>query len=158
MRHGVGHDMLVGRIHKGAKLVDRRVKGVLKRLLVVDNSRVAAGRHHALGQAVHKRVLALHAQRVVAPLGHLVHNHRNVVRIDRAATVNALGIKTVLARKRNVRIPTKIEQPIGHLVGRATRGNDARNPLLVKAVEHLLRRRRNPVRLKAQQRAVDIKK
>ena len=41
--------MLVGRIHKGAKLVDRRVKGALKRLLVVDNSRVAAGRHHALG-------------------------------------------------------------------------------------------------------------
>ena len=62
MRHGVGHDMLVGRVDKGAKLIDRRVKGVLKRLLVVDDLRVAAGRHHALGQAVHKRVLALHAQ------------------------------------------------------------------------------------------------
>ena len=105
MRHGVGHDMFVGRVHKGAKLVDRCVKGVLKRLLVVDDSRVAASRHHALGQAVHKRVLALHAQRVVAPLRHLVHNHRDVVRIDRAAAVNPLGIKAVLARKRNVRIP-----------------------------------------------------
>ena len=158
MRHGVGHDMFVGRVHKGAELVDRCVKGVLKRFLVVDDSRVAASRHHALGQAVHKRVLALHAQRVVAPLRHLVHNHRDVVRIDRAAAVNPLGIKAVLARKRNVRIPTQIEQPIGHLVGRATRGDHARNSLLVKAVEHLLRRRRNPVRLKAQQRAVDIEK
>ena len=33
--------MLVGRVHKGAELVDWRVKGVLKRLLVVDNPRVA---------------------------------------------------------------------------------------------------------------------
>lgn len=105
MRHGIGHDMLVVRVHKGAKLVDRRVKGVLKRLLVVDDSRVAAGRHHALGQAVHKRVLTLHTQRVVAPLRHRVHNHRNVVRVNRAATVDALSIKAVLARKRNVRIP-----------------------------------------------------
>ena len=142
--------MLVGRIHKGAKLVNRRIEGVLKRLLVVDDSRVVTGRHHALGQAVHKRVLALHAQRVVAPLGHLVHNHRNVVRINRTAAVNALGIKAVLARKRNVGIPTQVEQPIGHLVGRTARGDHVRNPLLVKAVEHLLCRRRNPVRLKAQ--------
>ena len=97
MRHGIGHDMLVDRINKGAELVNRRVKGVLKQLLVVDDSRVATGRHHALGQAVHKRVLALHAQRVIATLRHLVHNHRNVVRINRAATVDALGIKAVLA-------------------------------------------------------------
>ena len=97
--------MLVGRINKGAKLVDRRVKGVLKRLLMVDDSRVAAGRHHALGQTVHKRVIALHAQRVIAPLRHLVHDYRNVVRINRTAAVNPLGIKAVLARERNVRIP-----------------------------------------------------
>ena len=62
MRHGIGHDMLVNWVNKGTELIDRRVKGMLKRLLVVDDSRVAASRHHALGQAVHKRVLALHAQ------------------------------------------------------------------------------------------------
>ena len=101
--------MLVGRVHKGAELVNRRIEGVLKRLLVVDDSRVAACRHHALGQAVHKRILALHAQRVVAPLGHLAHDHRNVVRVNRTAAVNPLGIKAVLARERNVRIPAQVE-------------------------------------------------
>jgi hypothetical protein len=41
--------MLVGRVHKGTELIDRRVEGMLKRLLVINDSRVAAGRHHALG-------------------------------------------------------------------------------------------------------------
>ena len=62
MRQDIGNYALVGRVHKGAELVNRRVESMLKRLLVIRDSGIVGSRHHALGQTVHKRILALHAQ------------------------------------------------------------------------------------------------
>ena len=154
--------MLALRRNKGAELIDARIERLVDVALVVGEAGRALDLPHRICVPGDVGAISLEHERLVAAGLNLPNDRLYVVIADGAVVVDAAGIEAHRACQRDKPIEAVESVESVHYAGRKLvlrppARDEALDAVCTKGDERALGRLREPVRLEAQQRAVDVK-